>query len=129
MKLEERGLIHSTIRFCLNNKFVVIVSLLLVVLWGLYVMPFDFDSKGFPRSPVPVDAIPDIGENQQIVFTKWPGRSPRDVEDQVTYPLTVALLSVPGVKSIRSYSFFGYSSVYVIFDEDIDFYWARSRII
>ena len=129
MKVEERGLVYATIRFCLKNKFVVLVSLLLVVLWGLYVMPFDFNSRGFPRSPVPVDAIPDIGENQQIVFTRWPGRSPRDVEDQVTYPLTVALLSVPGVKSIRSYSYFGYSSVYVIFKEDVDFYWARSRII
>ncbi|MHC4413372.1 MAG: efflux RND transporter permease subunit, partial [Planctomycetota bacterium] len=82
-----------------------------------------------PRNPVPVDAIPDIGENQQIVFTEWPGRSPQDVEDQITYPLTSTLLGVPGVKTIRSYSFFGFSSIYVIFNEDVDFYFSRSRIL
>ena len=84
---------------------------------------------GLLRNPVPVDAIPDIGENQQIVFTKWMGRSPQDVEDQVTYPLTVNLLGVPGVKSIRSYSFLGFSSIYVVFEEKIDFYWSRSRVL
>nr|WP_211334909.1 efflux RND transporter permease subunit [Desulfosoma caldarium] len=76
-----------------------------------------------------MDAIPDIGENQQIVFTGWRGRSPQDVEDQITYPLTVALLGIPGVKSIRSYSMFGFSSIYVIFKENEDFYWARSRVL
>ena len=79
-----------------------------------------------PRDPVPVDAIPDIGENQQIVFTEWTGRSPQDVEDQITYPLTVSLLGVPGVKTVRSYSIFGFSTIYVIFKRDVDFYWARS---
>ena len=83
----------------------------------------------FPRNPVPVDAIPDIGENQQIVFTKWPGRSPRDVEDQISYPLTVSLLGIPGVKTIRSFSYFGYSSIYVIFKDEVDFYWSRSRML
>ncbi|MHC4271670.1 MAG: efflux RND transporter permease subunit, partial [Planctomycetota bacterium] len=82
-----------------------------------------------PRNPVAVDAIPDIGENQQIVFTEWPGRSPQDVEDQISYPLTVSLLGLPSVKTIRSYSFFGFSSIYVIFEEDVDFYWSRSRIL
>ncbi|HDP33572.1 MAG TPA: efflux RND transporter permease subunit, partial [Candidatus Hydrogenedentes bacterium] len=82
-----------------------------------------------PRFPVPVDAIPDIGENQQIVFTEWPGRSPQDVEDQVTYPLTVNLLGIPGVKTIRSLSMFGFSSIYIIFDESVEFYWSRSRVL
>ena len=82
-----------------------------------------------PRNPVAVDAIPDIGENQQIVFTKWPGRSPEDVEDQVTYPLTVALLGVPGVRTVRSFSMFGFSSIYVIFTEEVEFYWSRSRVL
>lgn len=76
-----------------------------------------------------MDAIPDIGENQQIVFTDWPGRSPQDIEDQVTYPLTTSLLGIPGVKSIRSSSVFGFSSIYVLFDEDVEFYWSRSRIM
>ncbi len=76
-----------------------------------------------------MDAIPDIGENQQIVFTEWMGRSPQDVEDQITYPLTVSLLGIPGVKTIRSYSFFGFSSIYIIFNEKVDFYWSRSRVL
>ncbi len=87
------------------------------------------ESRGRSRDPVPVDAIPDIGENQQIVFTEWLGRSPQDVEDQITYPLTVSLLGIPGVKTIRSYSFFGFSSIYIIFEDGIDFYWSRSRIL
>ena len=78
---------------------------------------------------MPVDAIPDIGENQQIVFTQWMGRSPQDIEDQITYPLTTSLLGIPGVKSIRSSSIFGVSSIYIIFDEDVEFYWSRSRIL
>jgi Cu(I)/Ag(I) efflux system membrane protein CusA/SilA len=103
--------------------------LLLFVGWGLTVAPFDFNIKNLPRNPVAVDAIPDIGENQQIVFTKWQGRSPQDVEDQITYPLTTALLGIPGVKSVRSNSMFGFSSVYLIFNDDVEFYWSRSRIL
>ena len=76
-----------------------------------------------------MDAIPDIGENQQIVFTEWPGRSPRDVEDQVTYPLTASLMGIPGVRTVRSSSAFGFSSLYVIFEDDAEFYWARARIL
>ena len=75
-----------------------------------------------------MDAIPDIGKNQQIVFTPWDGRSPQDVEDQITYPLTTTLLGIPGVKTIRSSSMFGFSSIYVIFEEEVAFYWSRSRI-
>ena len=117
------------IRFCLENKLVVGLFTLLVIVWGVLVAPFDWDIKSLPRNPVPVDAIPDIGENQQIVFTKWAGRSPQDVEDQIGYPMTVALLGIPGVKTIRSYSFFGYSSIYIIFKDDVEFYWSRSRIL
>jgi Cu(I)/Ag(I) efflux system membrane protein CusA/SilA len=115
--------------FCLNNKFLVLVIFALVVFWGLRSAPFDWTLGGLPRDPVPVDAIPDIGENQQIVFTEWTGRSPQDVEDQIGYPLTVSLLGLPGVKSVRSYSMFGFSSIYVIFHEDVDFYGSRSRIL
>lgn len=97
--------------------------------WGILVAPFDWDTGLFPRSPVPVDAIPDIEENQQVVFTEWPGRSPQDIEDQVTYPLTTALLGMPGVRTVRSFSYFGFSTVYVIFEDDIEFYWSRSRVL
>ena len=123
------GALDRIIRFCLENKLVVALAVLLVLGWGAMVAPFDWDLGGLPRSPVPVDAIPDIGENQQIVFTEWMGRSPQDVEDQITYPLTVSLLGLPGVRTIRSYSFFGFSSIYVIFDEGTEFYWSRSRVL
>jgi Cu(I)/Ag(I) efflux system membrane protein CusA/SilA len=123
------GPLSKLIRFCLENKLVVGLFVVLILGAGIYVAPFDWDVWGLPRDPVPVDAIPDIGENQQIVFTKWMGRSPQDVEDQITYPLTVSLLGVPGVKTVRSYSFFGFSSIYIIFDEGIDFYWSRSRVL
>ncbi len=76
-----------------------------------------------------VDAIPDIGENQQVVFTEWPGRSPKDIEEQVTYPLSIHLQGVPGVKNVRGMSAFGFSVVYIIFKEEIDFYWSRSRVL
>ncbi len=122
-------MVNTIIRFCLENKFVVVLLLVLISGWGMIVAPFDWDLGGVPRRPVPTDAIPDIGENQQIVFTEWMGRSPQDVDDQITYPLTVALLGVPGVKTIRSYSFFGYSTIYIIFEDDIEFYWSRTRVL
>lgn len=108
---------------------IAVLLLVLFVGWGIAVAPFNWESEWFPRDPVAVDAIPDIGENQQIVFTKWMGRSPQDVEDQITYPLTASLLGVPGVKTIRSSSMFGFSSIYIIFEEDVEFYWSRSRIL
>jgi len=126
---QSTGPLSKLIRFCLENNLVVGLFVVIVVGAGLYVAPFDWDLWGMPRNPVPVDAIPDIGENQQIVFTEWMGRSPQDVEDQITYPLTVSLLGIPGVKTVRSYSFFGFSSIYIIFDESIDFYWSRSRVL
>jgi copper/silver efflux system protein len=119
----------ALIRFCLENKLVVVLLTAAMVVWGLIVAPFDWKLDWLPRDPVPVDAIPDIGENQQIVFTEWAGRSPQDIEDQVTYPLTTALLGLPKVRTVRSYSMFGFSSIYVIFDEDAEFYWSRSRIL
>lgn len=121
--------IDSIIAFTMDNKLVVLLIVAAICGWGLAVMPFDISLPLLPRSPIPVDAFPDIGENQQIVIAEWPGRSPQDVEDQVTYPLTVSLLGVPGVKTIRSASYFGFCMVYVIFRENVDFYWARSRIL
>jgi len=114
---------------CLENKLIVSLVLLVVLVWGIMVAPFDWDLGGLPRDPVPVDAIPDIGENQQIVFTEWPGRSPQDIEDQISYPLTTSMLGIPGVKTIRSSSIFGLSSIYVIFDDEVEFYWSRTRIL
>jgi Cu(I)/Ag(I) efflux system membrane protein CusA/SilA len=122
-------MLDKIIRFCLENKLVVTLVLIAIVGWGVLVAPFDWRLAGLPRNPVPVDAIPDIGENQQIVFTEWSGRSPQDVEDQITYLLTTSLLGVPGVKTIRSISMFGFSSIYIIFNEKVDFYWSRSRVL
>ncbi len=126
---QKQSLIDKVIRFCLENKLVVGLLVIMFVGWGLMVAPFDWDLWGLPRDPVPVDAIPDIGENQQIVFTEWMGRSPQDVEDQITYPLTVSLLGVRGVKTIRSFSMFGFSSIYIIFKEDIDFEKSRWSLL
>ncbi|MEQ8763391.1 MAG: efflux RND transporter permease subunit [Planctomycetota bacterium] len=122
-------MIDRVIRFFLENKLLAALLTLFAIAWGVLVAPFDWELQGVPRDPVPVDAIPDTGENQQIVFTPWAGRSPQDVEDQITYPLTVALLGVPGVETIRSNSMFGFSSIFVIFEDDIDFYWSRSRLL
>lgn len=122
-------MLHKSIKFLIENKLVAVLLLALFIGWGISNAPFDWDTGNFPRNPVAVDAIPDIGENQQIVFTKWDGRSPQDIEDQITYPLTTSLLGIPGVKTIRSSSMFGFSSIYIIFEEDIEFYWSRSRIL
>jgi len=116
-------------RFWTEQKLLAAMVLMATIMAGLIVAPFDWDIPGLPRKPLPVDAIPDIGENQQIVFTTWEGRSPKDIEDQITYPLTVALLGIPGVKTIRSNSFFGFSTIYIVFTEDVEFYWSRSRIL
>lgn len=122
-------MLNKIIKYFLENKLVTILVIVLFVGWGLVTAPFGWKIGSLPSDPVPVDAIPDIGENQQIVFTQWMGRSPQDIEDQITYPLTTSLLGIPGVKSIRSSSIFGFSSIYIIFNEDIDFYWSRSRIL
>ena len=122
-------MLNTFIRFFLENKLITGLIVLLFIGWGISTAPFNWKMDWFPRDPVPVDAIPDIGENQQIVYTNWMGRSPQDMEDQITYPLTTALLGVPGVKTIRSSSIFGLSTIYVIFEEEIEFYWSRSRIL
>lgn len=109
--------------------FIVFLILVLVVVWGISTSPFNWHGGIIPRNPIPVDAIPDIGDNQQIVATEWMGRSPKDIQDQITYPLTTSLLGIPGVKSIRSSSMFGMSFIYIIFDDNIEFYWSRSRIL
>jgi Cu(I)/Ag(I) efflux system membrane protein CusA/SilA len=124
-----RTILGGIIWFCLQNKLVVFLLVLAIMGWGVMVAPFDWQVGSLPRDPVPVDAIPDIGENQQIVFTEWMGRSPQDVEDQIGYPMTVALLGIPEVKTIRSYSMFGFSTIYVIFNENAEFYWSRSRVL
>jgi Cu(I)/Ag(I) efflux system membrane protein CusA/SilA len=111
-------MVNAVIRWCLNNTFLVCIAILAVMAAGWYAL-----------LNTPVDAIPDIGEKQVIVFADWPGRSPQDVDDQVTYPLTIALEGTPGVKVIRSASGFGFSMVFVIFHDRVDYYWARSRVL
>jgi Cu(I)/Ag(I) efflux system membrane protein CusA/SilA len=122
-------MINKIIKFFLENKLVVLLVFIALVSWGIISSPFNWQLGFLPNDPVPVDAIPDIGENQQIVYTEWPGRSPQDIEDQISYPMTTALLGIPGVKSIRSNSIFGVSSIYIIFEEEVEFYWSRSRIL
>ena len=122
-------MLNKTIKFFIDNKLVAWLLLLVFIGWGVVTSPFDLGIKNLPKDTVAVDAIPNIGENQQIVYTTWKGRSPQDIEDQVTYPLTTSLFGIPGVKSIRSNSMFGFSSIYIIFDEDVEFYWSRSRIL
>ncbi|MCB9897485.1 MAG: efflux RND transporter permease subunit [Planctomycetes bacterium] len=122
-------MLSSLVRFCLEQRLVVVLLLVLLVGAGVFVAPFDWDLGDVPRDPVPVDAIPDLGENQQIVYSEWMGRSPQDVEDQITYPLTVQMLGVPGVSTVRSTSYFGFSTISVLFEEGVDTYWARSRIL
>ncbi len=122
-------MLNQIIRFFLENKLVAVLLLSVIMIWGLIVSPFSWTGSLLPSDPVPVDAIPDLGDNQQIVYTEWAGQSPQDIEDQITYPLTTQLLTVPGVKTVRSTSMTGLSSIYVIFDEDVEFYWSRSRIL
>ena len=122
-------MLNKSIKFFIENKLIAFLILAVFIGWGVSTAPFNWDTGFIPSNPVAVDAIPDIGENQQIVFTKWQGRSPQDIEDQISYPLTSALLGIPGVKTIRSSSMFGFSSIYIIFEEDIEFYWSRSRIL
>lgn len=126
---ESTSIWSGLVDWLLDNALVSVLLTLFLVGAGLYVAPFDWQLGDLERDPIAADAIPDIGENQQIVMTEWPGRSPRDVEDQVTYPLTTALSGVAGVRTVRSSSAFGLSMVFVIFDDDVDFYWARSRIL
>ena len=120
---------NRIVRYFLENRLITVIILIAFIIMGLVTMPFNLKTGILPRNPVPVDAIPDIGENQQIIATEWMGRSPKDIQDQVTYPLTTALLGIPGVKTIRSTSMFGMSFIYIIFKDNVEFYWSRSRIL
>ncbi len=120
---------NRLVKYFLDNRLITFIFLISFVVGGIVFAPFNWNTGLFPRNPVPVDAIPDIGENQQIVATEWMGRSPKDIQDQVTYPLTTALLGIPGVQTIRSTSMFGMSFIYIIFRDDVEFYWSRSRIL
>jgi Cu(I)/Ag(I) efflux system membrane protein CusA/SilA len=110
-------MLNIIIRFCVREPWLVLLLAIATSVGGW-----------FAYTSVPIDAIPNVGENQVIVLTPWPGRSPKDIEDQVTYPLSVSLLAVPGAQSVRGKSMFGYSFVQVTFKDEIDFYWARSRV-
>ncbi|MDP4208473.1 MAG: efflux RND transporter permease subunit [Bacteroidota bacterium] len=122
-------MLNRIIKYFLENKLMAFIFLAVILFWGISTAPFHWNTGFIPRDPVPVDAIPDIGDNQQIVATEWMGRSPQNIQDQVTYPLTTALLGIPGVKSIRSSSMFGMSFIYIIFNDNIEYYWSRSRIL
>ncbi|MFQ5731385.1 MAG: efflux RND transporter permease subunit, partial [Planctomycetaceae bacterium] len=110
-------MLRAILSFCIRERLIVLVIVAVAVGYGWYA-----------TQNVPIDAIPNVGENQVIVLTEWPGRSPKDVEDQITYPLSIALQSVPGAKSVRGKSMFGTSFVQVTFEDNTDFYWARSRV-
>jgi Cu(I)/Ag(I) efflux system membrane protein CusA/SilA len=120
---------NRLVKYFLENRLVTFIFLIAFVVLGIVYTPFNWHTGALPRDPVPVDAIPDIGDNQQIVATEWMGRSPKDIQDQVTYPLTTALLGIPGVKTVRSTSMFGMSFIYIIFKDNVEFYWSRSRIL
>jgi len=120
---------NRLVKYFLENRLITFIFLIAFVVLGMVFMPFNWKTDFFPRDPIAVDAIPDIGENQQIVATEWMGRSPKDIQDQVTYPLTTALLGIPGVQTIRSTSMFGMSFIYIIFKDNVEFYWSRSRIL
>ena len=111
-------MIGAIIRWSVYNRFFVVLSTIIIVGAGLYAL-----------KNTPVDAIPDLSDVQVIIKTSYPGQAPQVVEDQVTYPLTTAMLSVPGAKTVRGFSFFGDSYVYIIFDDSTDLYWARSRVL
>jgi len=120
---------NRLVKYFLENRLITFIFLITFVVLGMVFMPFNWKSDFFPRDPIAVDAIPDIGENQQIVSTEWMGRSPKDMQDQVTFPLTTALLGIPGVQTVRSTSMFGMSFIYIIFKDNVEFYWSRSRIL
>jgi len=111
-------MLEKIIEFSINNRFIIILFTTFIILWGIISMKH-----------TPLDAIPDLSDVQVIIYTEYPGQAPQVVEDQVTYPLATAMLSVPHAKVVRGYSFFGFSFVYVIFEDGTDMYWARSRVL
>src|SRR5215510_6439129 len=111
-------MIHRIIEFSLKNRFFIVAFYLLLAGWGYWSL-----------LRTPIDAIPDLSDNQVIVFTDWTGRSPKEVEDQVTYPLTTSLQGLPGVRVVRGQSAFGFSMINIIFEDKVDLYWARTRVL
>src|SRR3954471_16767266 len=111
-------MIAKVVRWSIANRFLVLLATLVLTAWGTWSL-----------SRTPLDAIPDLSDVQVIVRTTYPGQAPQIVESQVTYPLTTTMLSVPGAKTVRGYSFFGDSFVYVLFEDGTDLYWARSRVL
>ena len=111
-------MINRIIEFSLRNRWLVLAAYAALAVAGYWAL-----------LGTPIDAIPDLSENQVIVFTDWPGRSPQEVEDQITYPLTVNLQGLPGVKTVRSSSAFGFSMVNIIFEDNLDIYFARTRVL
>ena len=111
-------MISKLIEAALRNRFVILVIAAAITIYGFYAI-----------KTTPVDAIPDLSENQVIIFTEWMGRSPQIIEDQITYPLVSNLQGIPNVKNIRANSMFGMSFVFVIFDDNVDIYWARTRVL
>src|SRR6266576_5809437 len=111
-------MIHRLIEMSLRNRGLIVVFYLGLALWGYWALLH-----------TPIDAIPDLSENQVIVFTEWAGRSPQEVEDQITYPLTVNMQGLPGVRVVRSSSAFGFSMIFAIFEDNVDLYFARTRVL
>ena len=111
-------MLQRVIDFSLKNKFIVLLATVAAVLGGIYAV-----------CNIPLDAIPDLSDTQVIIYTPWEGQAPNIIEDQVTYPITTKMLSVPRQKAVRGYSFYGFSFVYVIFEDGTDPYWARSRVL
>src|ERR1700683_2761125 len=111
-------MIERLIEYSIRNRFRLMLIAAVLAVWGVYAV-----------LRTPVDAIPDLSENQVIVFTDWMGRSPREVEDQITYPLSLKLQGLAGVKTIRSSSEFNFSMITIIFDDNVDFYFARQRVL
>src|ERR1700760_2742855 len=111
-------MIPDLIRWSLHNRFLVLMATALLAAWGVRAA---FNT--------PLDAIPDLSDTQVIIRTEFSGQAPQVVEDQVTYPLATTMLSVPGARTVRGYSFFGDSYIYIIFDDKTDLYWARSRVL
>ena len=111
-------MINRLIEASLRNRFIVIVLFIGLAGWGWWAL-----------RATPIDAIPDLSDNQVIVFTDWPGHSPQEMEDQVTYPLTTNLQGLAGVRVVRSQSAFGFSMIYVVFEDEIDLYFARARVL
>src|SRR5512142_854253 len=110
-------MIPQLIEYSIRNRFIVILITAMVAVWGVYCV-----------LKTPIDAIPDLSENQVIIFTDWMGRSPKEIDDQITYPLSVNLQGLAGVKSVRSSSEFNFSMIDIIFDDNVDFYFARQRV-